>query len=709
MKRRTFIRRVGSILTILGATEAAWLTPRNRYYQALAQSNPRKLALLVGINQYPGNTSLSGCLTDVELQRQLLVNRFGFKSRNILSLIDDQASRQSIEDAFLEHFVNQVKVGDTVFFHFSGYGSRLKSENVIVPADANLGNYILEDTLLFMLRSLPTNNVVATLDTSYTPITEELPVNLVTRSLKRIKDSSFSATNSVDSLKAEIEFQNQLSANGKTQQPILVIKAGNNQQPASELQMSGFSAGLFTYGLTQYLWESTPATTIKTSVRRIENSMQLLGSQQQPTLLIQNQLHPLISDYFPNDGTANYASAEGAVIVTEEDGKTWQLWLGGIPIHILEYYGINSQFQVVTKDGNYVADLIMRSRTGLIAKAQIINQADTASIQIGQLLRESIRILPRNISLTVALDRSLDRVERVDATSAFANIPRVFDVKAGEEPADYILSKLSPTKPEESPASNLISTPTPYGLYTLGGELIPNTDGEAGEAVKIAVQRLIPKLQTLLAAKLWQITDNQVSSGLAVKVSLEMLNGVYPKVLMQRETQRVTNSDTEKSTINIPIGSHIQYRIENKCDRILYLMLLGLDSAKNPFILYPGQKTTESTPLTLKNLTIEPGTSITLPQTAPGFDWVMQGLTNLWQTQLILSTAPFTQSITALATTKLPPTQQQRIIPLSNPCEVAQAILQDLHNANLENKETGENYILNVKNWASLGFIFQVV
>jgi hypothetical protein len=700
MKRRTFIRRVGSILTVLGVTEATWLTPKSRYYQALAQSNPRKLALLVGINEYPENPSLSGCLTDVELQRQLLINRFGFESANILTLTDDQASRQSIEDAFLEHFVKQVKVGDTVFFHFSGYGSRVKSENVLVPVDGNVGNYILEDTLLLMLRSLPTNNVVATLDTSYNLLEEELPVSLITR--------SSIAANPINNTAAEVEFQKQFLVNPRTQQSILVIKAGNNQQPSTELQMSGFSAGLFTYGLTQYLWESTPATTIQTSLRRIENSMQLLGSQQQPTLWSQNQQRPLISDYLPNDGISSISvSAEGAIIASEEDGKPWQLWLGGIPVHILEYYGINSQFQVVTKDGNYVTDLIMRSRNGLIGKSQI-NPTNSTSPEVGQLLRESIRVLPRNISLIVALDRSLDRVERVDATSAFANIARVSNVKAGEQPGDYILSKLSPTKPEASPESNLISTST-YGLYSLGGELIPNTDGEAGEAVKIAVQRLIPKLQTLLAAKLWQLTDNQISTGLAVKVSLEMVNGVSPKVLMQRETQRLQTSEIEKPNFSIPIGSHIQYRIENKCDRILYLMVIGLDSVKNPFILYPGQQTTDTTPATLKNLTIAPGASITLPQTAPGFDWVMQGLTNLWQTQLIFSTAPFTQSITALATTKLPATQQQRIIPLSNPCEVAQAILEDLHNADLENKEIGDNYILNVKNWASLGFIFQVV
>jgi hypothetical protein len=181
MKRRRFLHRIGSILAVLGVTEADWLTLGNRYYQALAQPSPRKLALLIGINKYPKITALSGCLTDVELQRELLINRFGFQGADILTLTEEQASREFIEAAFLDHLGKQAKPGDVVVFHFSGYGSRVKLEtspdimqNALVPAnvsqesqDEKIVNYILEETLLLLLRSLPTDRVTAVLDTSY--------------------------------------------------------------------------------------------------------------------------------------------------------------------------------------------------------------------------------------------------------------------------------------------------------------------------------------------------------------------------------------------------------------------------------------------------------------------------------------------------------------------------------------------------------------
>lgn len=53
----------------------------NKYAKVLAQNTPRKLALLVGINQYPGALELQGCVNDVKLQQELLIHRFGFNPK----------------------------------------------------------------------------------------------------------------------------------------------------------------------------------------------------------------------------------------------------------------------------------------------------------------------------------------------------------------------------------------------------------------------------------------------------------------------------------------------------------------------------------------------------------------------------------------------------------------------------------------------------
>ncbi len=78
MKRRNFFKRAGWILATLGISEVEWIKLGDRVSLAIASPLNRKLALLVGINQYSGNSPLAGCLTDVELQKELLIHRFGF-------------------------------------------------------------------------------------------------------------------------------------------------------------------------------------------------------------------------------------------------------------------------------------------------------------------------------------------------------------------------------------------------------------------------------------------------------------------------------------------------------------------------------------------------------------------------------------------------------------------------------------------------------
>ncbi|MEH2044420.1 caspase family protein [Nostoc sp.] len=702
MKRRTFLQRIGSILAVLGITEAEWLSLGNRYYQALAQPSPRKLALLIGINQYPKTPALSGCLTDVELQRELLIHRFGFQGSDILTLTEEEASREFIEAAFLDHLGKQAKPSDVVVFHFSGYGSRVKLEtspetiqNALVPGNVShnsqnekIVNYILEETLLLLLRSLPTEQVTAVLDTSYYAPTPLL--GLKSRALQESVETKLAAE--------ELDFLQQLKTQKLPSTPIVLAATSNPKQPAREELFSGFSAGLFTYALTQYLWEFTPTTRIQVALSDMENSLSKLGSKQQPALLNSQKNQHLTS--LPPDGIIG---AEGAVRAIEEDGKTVHLWLAGLPPQVLLYYGVNSRFTL----GTTTEELVLRSRTGLTAKAQI-SQIEGVSLQVGQLVQEAVRVLSQNIHLIIALDTGLERIERVDATSAFAAFPHVSTVVVGEKPADYLFAKLQ-------------QTPSRYGLFSLSGELISNATGEAGEAVKLTVQKLAPKLSTLLAAKLWRLTENQGSSRLALKTTLEIINNISPRVIMQRETVRTFKTETsiQKSlpTPIVPIGSRMQYRVENQSDRPVYLILLGLNNNHTAIAFYswetPQEPNTADTKPLLKEVVIAPGETLTLPQTNTAFEWVISGPASECEHQLIFSTAPFNATLAALNTAKYSTAEEGPIGPLLNSLDVVQALLQDLHNASAlkteMNSTTVDSHSLDVNNWASLSFSFQVL
>ena len=767
LKRRTFLQQSSLALLALGVSETALallgdkslaMPLLERYYQALAQPSSRKLALLVGINQYPRITALSGCVTDVELQRELLIHRFGFNPSDILTLTDQQATRENIETAFLEHLTAQAAAGDVVLFHFSGYGSRIntspesevnsespiqnpksKIKNSLVTVDGILPtkgtpavNNLLEETLLLLLRSLATDQITTVLDTSYTDANTLIQGNLRIRSRPEISAEQLSAEELAFQEKLLLRLNASPEQIAKSQIPGILLTASAPTQPATEAPWGGFTAGLFTYALTQHLWQVTPPTTVQVSLNRTAVAVeQLAGKEQQPQMLGQKSQEKSLLAY--NLTPYSDTGADGVVIAVEDNGKKVQLWLAGLPTRVLAYYGVNSLVTLMgspaESSDNILAtsesipkplQLQIRAREGLTARARIVSNdaLETPKLQVGQLIQESVRVLPRNVGLTVALDSRLERIERVDATSAFASVSSVSSiVLAGEQPADYVFGKVqSQSTIQESLGG--------YGLFSLGGDLIPNTIGEATEAVKSAVTRLSPKLKTLLATKLWRLSVNDESSRLGVAATLEMVAPTQ-KVLMQRDTLRASKSEGKRldqagtflGIPTLPIGSRIQYRVQNYSDRPVYFMLLGLDSSSNAFALYPlissPEADTDAAKPLLKDLVIPPGQTLTVPQPSASYEWLIQGLPGLVETYLFCSIAPFTDAIAAMDAAMPTQGERERIGDLFNPLAVARGVLQDLHQASNIATETigtaSDSYGLDVNAWATLNFVYQVV
>ena len=83
----------------------------------------------------------------------------------------------------------------------------------------------------------------------------------------------------------------------------------------------------------------------------------------------------------------------------------------------------------------------------------------------------------------------------------------------------------------------------------------------------------------------------------------------------------------------------------------------------------------------LKQIIIPPAKTVIIPKANVDFDWVVSGADFWCETQVLLSTAPFTQTLKALEEGKHSTADRQRISPLLNPLEVAQALLEDLNQA----------------------------
>ena len=182
-----------------------------------------------------------------------------------------------------------------------------------------------------------------------------------------------------------------------------------------------------------------------------------------------------------------------------------------------------------------------------------------------------------------------------------------------------------------------------------------------------------------------------------------------------KKTENVSSPGIPK----VSTGSKMRYRVENTGDRPLYIILLGLNNSKNPIALFPWYKDNDSEENSskpeLRQVIIPPGKTLVFPNSTNGLEWVISGPDFWCETQMILSTAPFTETLKALEEGKHSRGDTQRISPLLNPLEVAQALLEDLNQASLQkDKDETQNlstdsWVWNVNHWASFNFVFQVV
>jgi Caspase domain/Domain of unknown function (DUF4384) len=701
IKRRQFLQFSSALLATLGLSQLDLQHRALRYARVLAQGTPRKLALLVGINEYPedsGFASLRGCVTDVELQRQLLVYRFGFDPADILTLTNAQATRSQILTAFDEHLVKQAKSGDVVVFHYSGHGSQVTDpdrdfpdglNSSFVPVDSALPpafpfeggivRDIMGHTLFLLMSALQSEQVTVVLDSCHSG--GGTRGNLRVRSpegLNLVRSNSIELEASPE----EFEYQNQwLSRLNLSPEEFIrrrrdgiakgvVIAATQRDQLAADAPFSDFFAGAFTYLMTQYLWQETGSQTFASAIPNIARSTtQLSFSQQEPLYEVQpgsnSDRQPL---YFINQKTP-----PAEAVITQVQGNSAELWLGGLDPQSLAAFEGDAVLAVVDDRGNEGGLVRLESRQGLIGRGTLLQ-----AVEPGAFLQEQVRGVPRDLTLKIGVDPSLAE-EMEAAKQALDAIDRISALALQQEEIQYILGRITEESHREWQQRNVPNLPPigSVGLFSPAGELVPGSFGELGEAATDAVNRLQAKFRALLAAYLVKLTLNTNSSKLKVSVSMNP-EGQDDRVLAESFTVRGvgqvegTNPTTPvEDARRLPIGTAIQFRLNNGEARSLYVSLLVIDPTGEISVIFPNQWTAA------EDVTeVSSGQTLLVPD--PGndtFSLVTQEPKGVTEVLVLASTSPLRQALQALRRLA----QQDRgPVALSEPTAVVADLLSDL-------------------------------
>ncbi|MFS8883636.1 caspase family protein, partial [Synechococcus sp. R55.3] len=671
MERRSFLQKLLLVAAGLGLSPG-WLRGRaERYGQALAAGS-RKLAVLIGINRYLGEGSaLQGCLTDVELQRELLLYRFGFDPADILTLTDGAATPAGIQSAFAEHLGGQGHTAETVVVQFSGYGQwRLGSApncwQPVLLLSGSEGVAAMElDSFFRLLEGLGTAQITTLLDCGFTYVSPSVRGNLQLRSRPpaAISDSS--------------EPQRVWPSPPKG----LLISATTPQDLAAEAAWPGFYAGVLTYLLTQYLWETTPATRLLVAFNQVVSRRELgLFACQRPTLEGQDtarRIHP----YFLAPTQAGVSG-----VVQEVKGNRAQVWLGGIPSAALCGLQPGTLLAPIPADpsASSPTPLLVRSRSGLLAQVQVASPEGQLP-PVGTPLREQLRGLSSTLKLLVGLEENLGRIEKVDLTNAIAGYSWMETANPRERQVDCLLGRITPEMAAAFRSDTLLKPleVNSYSLFWPGRELLLNSCGPAGEAAAMAVQRLAPRLAHLLAAKRLRTTLNAVSSSLAVVAELAV-KGKAAKAppLAARLVQSVASAPAEVGMQRFMRGDPLHLTLRNNSEQDLYGYLLLIDPTGQLHLLAPTPQDNLAAPLRL-----EAKGSLTLPplpevdgelRSAVSSDLLTchaQGLTELL---FVASTRPLSASLEALKAMARRLGVARSPMLLNGPLEWTQTLLEEL-------------------------------
>jgi len=228
--------------------------------------------LLIGIDLYPQNARLNGCVADSFDMEDYLRAAVPTDRLHLITLRNHEATKENITSAFLQH-LSKAKENDTVVLHYAGHGSREQADpafwsvtpdrmnEVLVPVDAitpamTMNNPLADKELKWLIRQISKNNphIAIILDCCNSGDGTRLIHSFKNRFTSAKQDSirSFEQYVFKDDIELTQAFELQQPVEFKSGKHIL-LAACRNSQTAKELKVNGSQRGIFTHSLTEAL------------------------------------------------------------------------------------------------------------------------------------------------------------------------------------------------------------------------------------------------------------------------------------------------------------------------------------------------------------------------------------------------------------------------------------------------------------------------
>ncbi|MEB3289500.1 MAG: hypothetical protein VKI82_06265, partial [Leptolyngbya sp.] len=506
----------------------------------------------------------------------------------------------------------------------------------LVPVDYGGGSSgvqgILGHTLLLMRSALPTENITLVLDCCYAGGGKR--GNVIMRS--QVTDLELRTNTAPPITQAEGEFQQTLlSRLGWGPQQLIeqiesrqgrgfVAASARANQQSADYPFEGFTAGAFTYLLTQYLWHEVRPLSV--TIPAVASSTTRLSK------------HSQIPEYDPQGVTRSaqasiyhldpVAPAAEAVILDAgaRSGGTVNLWLGGLDPLSLEAFDQGSEFTQVDAQGNPVGTVRLLNRDGLRATGEIIPPSSDQSANQGTtrgaapatpLLQEQARAIPTTITLRLGLDDTLTAAEQASAPDQLRDLSFVewVAVAPGQAPKPpHVLLGRYTAEIDQRMVQNGVARRPPVGsvgLFSPTQEpLMVESFGAPAESLADALRlRLKPQLTALLVGRMLALMVNQTASRINVSLTVDHQGSRSGTTTRSGDDSAIIIPQlTAQGIQSIPVNNQITITVTNHEVIPLHLGLLAINAAGEVAVLFPPASDNANQDR------VDPGAAIPLPR-----------------------------------------------------------------------------------------------
>ena len=135
-------------------------------------SNSR--ALIIGINKYVIANNLEYAVEDAKAVEEILNTKFKFPKKNIMTLINENATSSKIRTSYMSFVNNDVQQDDRILFFFAGHGYTQEGKRgeigFLVPYDGNCEDFstlIRWDDLTRNAELIPAKHILFIMDACY--------------------------------------------------------------------------------------------------------------------------------------------------------------------------------------------------------------------------------------------------------------------------------------------------------------------------------------------------------------------------------------------------------------------------------------------------------------------------------------------------------------------------------------------------------------